>query len=105
MRRRIIEGMEVRKNAMIAALWSNSNWDDDKGSRGEAIEELENNFDEAVAIITTGHVEGEEEIDKDNPFFSAAERGKEKLFAGREDEGTVGDVVGEEQDYSKYIDQ
>lgn len=97
--------MERRKDAMIAALWSNSNWDDDKGSRREAIEELEENFEQAAAIITTGEVDEGEEIDKDNPFFGQMEKGIEKVMAARSDEGTVSDVVKEQSDYSRYIDQ
>jgi hypothetical protein len=57
-KRQIIEGLAEMKDRMIAALWSNSNWDDDKGSRSQQIEE---------------------EIDADNPFFAAAERGLAKV--------------------------
>ena len=101
-----MEALEKRKDGMIAALWANSNYDDDKGTRRNAIEEIEGNFEEAVRTIMTGRPEEEEaEIDKDNPFFQAAERGLAKLEAPRNDEGasTVKDVVGD--DYTKYIDQ
>lgn len=88
---------------MIGALWSNSNYDDDKGTRRQAIEDIEENFDEAVHKILFGFDEAEEEIDKDNPFFKKAVEGLKKIEAPRMDEGaTVKDVV---EDYSKHIDQ
>lgn len=91
---------------MISALWSNSNYDDDKGTRKDAIEEIESNYDEAVKKIMFGIQDTEEEIDKDNPFFSAVDRGLAKLETPRVDESaTVKDVVGKENDYQKFIDQ
>ena len=101
-----MESLERRKDAMIAALWSNSNYDDDKGTRKQAIEEIEGNYDEAVTKILSGNSQqeaNEEEIDEDNPFFAAAKRGMKKLEQPRNDEGNVADVVGE--DYTKSIDQ
>lgn len=103
MKRQLVETLERRKEQMIAALWANSNFDDDKGTRQNAIEEIEENFEEAMQTILHGGRDEEEEIDKSNPFFAAAERGVAKLQAPRQDEGaTVKDVVG---DYSKDIDQ
>lgn len=89
---------------MIAALWSNSNYDDDKGTRQKALEEIEENFEEAMQIVLYGGHQ-EEEIDKENPFFAAAERGLAKIEVPRQDEGstvTVKDVV---DGYAKDIDQ
>lgn len=109
MKRQLIESLETRKDRMIAALWSNSNWDDDKGSRKDAIEEIEENFEEATEMILLGigPQEEEVEIDEDNPFFAAAKRGVEKIQAPRNDEGsgTVEDVVKSQSEYTKFIDQ
>jgi hypothetical protein len=83
-KRRIIVTLEEQKNVMIGALWANSNWDDDKGTRKGAIEDLESRFNETVQTIVDAGRPGteeppEEEIDHDNPFFAAADRGIEKL--------------------------
>lgn len=67
---------------MIAALWSNSNWDDDKGTRKDAIEKIKTDCQEAVEKIRnagTKFAEPEEEIDHDDPFFAAVDRGLAKL--------------------------
>jgi hypothetical protein len=105
MKRQLIESLERRKDSMIASLWSNSNYDDDKGTRRQAIEELEENFEEAKNFVLFGPEE-EIEIAEDNEFFNAAERGLQKIQAPRNDEGTVNEVVQkEEQDYGKFIDQ
>jgi hypothetical protein len=80
-KRKVIAGLERQKSEMIAALWSNSNFDDDKGSRKKAIEQIESSYEESlekIASITSGQ-EPEEEIDSDNPFFAAAARGMDKL--------------------------
>lgn len=85
---------------MIAALWSNSNYDDDKGTRTSAIEEIESNFQEVVDILT-GNTPPEEDIDESNPFFGQMKKGMKKLEEPLDREGTVKEVV----DYSRYIDQ
>jgi hypothetical protein len=73
---------------MVAALWSNSNWDDDKDTRKNAIEELDEKHKEALRFIygdekasvsvSSDEIE-EAEIDKSNPFFAAVDRGMAKL--------------------------
>lgn len=89
---------------MINALWANSNYDDDKGTRKQAIEEIEENFNEAMAIVR-GEGPMEEEIDPDNPFFkpaiAAKREAEEKIEDPRNSNGRVKDAV----DYSKFIDQ
>jgi hypothetical protein len=91
---------------MVAALWANSNFDDTKGTRKNAIDEIEENFEQAVEMILAGpQPEEEAAIDEDNPFFAPVKRQMAKLEAPRQDEGssTVKDVVGDE--YARYIDQ
>ena len=81
MKRKVVETLEVRKDQMINALWSNSNYDDDKGTRQKAIEEIEANFESVIFQVFDGNsVEQEEEIDESNPFFVSAKKGQEKLF-------------------------
>lgn len=106
MKRAIVEQLERRKEAMVTALWSNSNYDDDKGTRRGAIEELEEKFQEAIVLIEEGAPEEPEEDEiEDNPFFAPALKAVRQLEAPRDDEGmaTVKDVV--DSDYTKYIDQ
>lgn len=99
-----MEALERRRDGMIAALWSNSNYDDDKGTRQEAISDIEERCDEAITIILLGYdpmAEPEGEIEDKYGFFAAGERGTARIMQPRDDEGTVGDVI----DYSKYTDQ
>lgn len=91
---------------MVAALYSNSNWDDDKGTRKEAIEEIEENFLEATEIIMSGVApQDEAEIDENNPFFGAAKKGLEKVKDPHGYNGSVEEVVKAQDDYGKFIDQ
>ena len=105
-KRQVIETLEIRKNQMIAALYSNSNWDDDKGTRKSAIEELEANFEEAVSIIHHGQDELEDdvEISEDNPFFASTRKAMDKIITSTGDissDSTVKEVI----DYAENIDQ
>lgn len=102
-KRTLVETLEQRKQGMIAALWSNPNLDDDKGTRKGAIEDIEEKCEEAVQIILTGvDPNAEVEVEDKYGFFAAGERGAAKIAKPRNDEGTVQDAV---PDYGKYIDQ
>jgi hypothetical protein len=83
MRRRLSETLERRKEAMIAALWSNSGFEGSEGSnaRKEAIMDLERHYDEAIEAIQSGNFgkQQEEEIDDKYGFFAAGKRGEEKI--------------------------
>jgi len=110
MRRSLVETLERRKDAMIAALWANSNYDGEgegkPSPRPRAIEQIEENYDEAAEKILSGRLGQEEKTEEQEDkfgFFAAGERGLKKVLAPRNDEGKVADVVGE--DYSKEIDQ
>jgi hypothetical protein len=96
---------------MVAALWSNSAWDEDNtGARGKAIRDLEVSHEQAVESIekafSKDFVKEEEKLSKDNPFFAAAERGLERVE--REYKKKRGDAkpkVEEAPDYMKDLDQ
>lgn len=97
---------------MIAALWSNPNWDDteeSKGARQNAIEGINGDFAEAIEAVdsslSTRELPEEEKLSKDNPFFAAAERGLEKIEqkAGKSKNKLPHDD--DETDYTKEIDQ
>ena len=105
MRRRLTEVLERRKEMMIAALWANSGFEGQQGAdaRRSAIEELEEHYDTAVRSILAREVQ-DEEIDKDNPFFAAAERGLQKVAPVKKSEGTVSEVVEETEDPFPELD-
>lgn len=88
----MVEALERRKDNMIAALWANSNFDDDRGSRQKAIEEIEEKYQEAILKIHG--VEDEFEIDKSNPFFGQM-REIPTISKPSNYNGTVEDVIGE----------
>lgn len=62
---------------MIAALYSNPNWDEEKADREARIQELNQNFNEAIELVYYPE-KREKEIDWSNPFYAAAKRGLEK---------------------------
>lgn len=68
---------------MVAALWSNSNYDDGKGTRTKAIRDIEESYADALEAVEralgSSRVPEEEKLEKDNPFFQAAERGLQKV--------------------------
>jgi hypothetical protein len=69
---------------MVAALWSNSNFDDDKGTRKKAIADIEQNYQDALEAIELSLrpqsvIEEEDKLTDDNPFFAAAERGLQRM--------------------------
>lgn len=97
---------------MIAALWSNSNWDDtkdDKGHRKQAIEGINESFTEALLAIDDAMLgkdrEEEEKLDMENPFFAATERGLSKVEQKFKDSKQQLAVAPEEIDYMKGLDQ
>jgi len=79
---------------------------DDKGTRQEAIESIEENFQQAVDQIL-GNAEPEEEIDESNPFWAPVAKAKERLaeVLPDGDTETVNEMIQQENDFSKYIDQ
>lgn len=106
MRRSLIETIERRKEAMIAALWANSGFEGDEGARNrrQAIEDLEEHYDLAIERILNDETEEEAEVEDTYGFFAAGTRGVKKLDVPRQDESaTVAQVVNPE--YSRYIDQ
>lgn len=65
---------------MIASFYANSNWDGENSSkREEIVEHYEDSYKKAVHTIYTGEVEEEDEIKKDDPFFSAGQKALDRL--------------------------
>lgn len=69
-KRKAVEEAREVKNAMISGLWSNANFDDDKGTRTKALEEIEESFQTAILSVYDESYE-EPQIDWDDPFFSS----------------------------------
>lgn len=94
LRRQIIEELTSRKISMINALFSNSNYDGDNAKiRDQVIERLEDQFNDALALLYGGKRSEDEEIDKDNPFFAAMDRGLKRQGVPTVDEMKHVDVV------------
>jgi hypothetical protein len=84
-KRRIIAELDNQKKQMIAALWSNPNWDDKKGTRKRAIDGINEDFDDAIEAISAAFIKRDipeqKKLGDDNPFFAAADRGLAKVDA------------------------
>lgn len=56
---------------MIGGLWSNSNLDDEKGTRGNAVTEIQNSYENVlISIYNEELVAREEELFATHPFFT-----------------------------------
>jgi hypothetical protein len=107
-KRALVESLNGRKDAMITALWCNSNYDGDgegKDPRKEAIEDIEEKYQNAIDLITgKAKPEEEVEIDYSNPFFGKARESRAKWDADIEMPHNSEDLA-RIQEYSKDIDQ
>ncbi len=68
-REAVMRATEVR-NAMISGMWSNSNLDDGKGSRTQALTEIEENFQNTIRLIYSGK-DPNDDILLNHPLFTA----------------------------------
>lgn len=69
-KRQIIEGLEARKNSIISGLYGNGNMEGD--ALKKSLDEVENNFQNAVEMIYRGEDDsGLDQDTADSPFFSA----------------------------------
>lgn len=69
-KRSAVERIHEVKNAMVAGIWANSNYDDGEDTRKNLLAQVDSFVDSAIASIYGQEVE-EEEIDTNNPFFAA----------------------------------
>lgn len=70
LKRKAVEDAARTKDAMVAGLWGNSNFDDDKNTRKKALSEIENSFEEAVLDVYDKNRHEKIEF-KSDPFFKA----------------------------------
>lgn len=103
--REAVQEIVQRKNLMIAASYSNPNWDDPdlKDERVKYLDGLETHFNKAIEEIYKSDEEREaekkaQEIDWDNPFWAASKRARSKMkVPDPVGDKSVEDVVNEEQ--------
>lgn len=97
LKRQAVMSIETQKHQMIAALYSNTNWDDEKNDRPERIKELERQFNRAIELVYDPSLADGEEIDWKNPFWAAAKRAYDRKLErtrGEDlDRATVRDMV------------
>lgn len=66
-----VDRLTHEKVAMISGMWSNSNLDDGKNTREQALKDIEDNYQlQLLSVYTEGKSEDEIEFDN-HPFFSA----------------------------------
>ena len=74
--REAVESIEMQRTTMIAALFSNPTWDDEKNDRTTRIQELNRQFNEAIELVYNPRPK--HDVDWTNPFYAAAKRGLQK---------------------------
>jgi hypothetical protein len=94
---------------MVTGFWANDGLNDDKGSRDQALVELEQHFEKAVKLILSGQsIETTEtltEEDEQNPFLAPAIKATREIETPRDDEGTVKDALKSEGFDPEALDQ
>jgi hypothetical protein len=91
-----MEDLESRKYAMITGFWANDGMNDDKGTRQQALTQLEEQFDEAKKLVYAGASQPEDvltEEDAENPFLAPAIKATREIETPRNDEGTVAEAI------------
>lgn len=56
---------------MVAALYSNPNWDDKANDRPARLKEINEHFNHTIELIYNPDIEDENEPDWENPFWQA----------------------------------
>lgn len=97
-KRQAVEAIERQKISMIAALFTNPNWDEKENDRPGRLKEIEAQYSEAMELVydPKAKKKGEQEIDWTNPFWKAAARAHDKNLVMLEDyrrQRTVRDVI------------
>jgi hypothetical protein len=91
-----VEAIESQRNAMVAALYSNTNWDDPKNDRAGRLRELNDHFNKAIEHVYAPELEDDNEPDWNNPFWQGHQRSMQRtrIKWGLEDPNrTMQDVI------------
>jgi hypothetical protein len=84
---------------MVAALYSNPNWDDEKNDRKARVKELNKHYNEAIERIYHPERFKELDIDWSNPFWQAHQRSIQKTrerYGLANQDISMGDVISAE---------
>lgn len=77
-KRKVADDLSHRRSLEMAALWGNPNLDQEKEYRPKQMEAIDHSYSLAIARLYDEIDDEEEEIDKDDPFWQAMERGIQK---------------------------
>lgn len=89
-KRKAIDRATDVRNAIIAGMWANTNLDDNKGTRRNALEEIQNNYDDTIEEIYSGIRREDIDLNSD-PFFAAMKVPGQELLAKEQPPATVPD--------------
>lgn len=91
---------------MVAALYSNPNWDDSGNDRQGRIKELNRHFNHTIELIYDPDLDDGSEPDWDNPFWQAHLRaiGKTRVRLGLDGtERTVQEAIDADDEQSRRL--
>jgi uncharacterized protein YnzC (UPF0291/DUF896 family) len=99
LRREAVDSIEKQRRDMIAASYSNPNWDGKENAqkRQEYLKELNRHFNNAITRLY--YPDGEQagqDVDWDNPFYAAHRREMartKELFEWAQDGKTAGEIL------------
>jgi hypothetical protein len=106
MLRTLVERLDRQRDAIVAALYGNSVFDEHaEAKRDESIQAVDDSFNQAIAYVRS-HASGEPDeddgYDENDPFWVAAKRGVAEIEVPRSDEQdydfTAGELVEEESE-------
>lgn len=74
--REAVQSIEQQRRDMIAACYSNPNWDgkDNSEKRKQYLDDLNRHFNQAITHVYHPHGPREVDVDWDNPFYAAHKR-------------------------------
>ena len=91
---------------MVAALYSNPNWDDSANDRQDRIKELNKHFNHTIELIYDPDLDEGDEPDWDNPFWQAHLRaiGKTRARLGLDGaDKTVQEAIDADEEQSRKL--
>jgi hypothetical protein len=80
-KRKIADSLSARRDREIAALWGNTNLDNDKtpNLRQDLMDSVDEQFSRAIAILYGEISAQEEDVDWDDPFLAPAKKKMEEM--------------------------
>lgn len=91
---------------MVAALYSNPNWDESGNDRPGRIKELNRHFNKTIELIYDPDLDEGDEPDWDNPFWQAHLRGmaRTRVRLGLDNpDATVKEVIDADEEQSRRL--